>query len=360
MPGIPKALLRPLRQTLTNCDEFRSQRQLSSLFIIDELSPWKSSLPEAESLNERVNLTISYLADKRTKSGENVLALFLKVLADAYDSEDERHELLASLTDQMEWMSSRPARPEPQSLEANLADGQKIWIEDVERMLECAKSVARIDVLRVSKGQNRGISTGTAWLIAPNLALTCRHVIEAIGPLDPSLDSLDLERQISNALFTFDYTSGGKGIQYKVSSLEYPLMESSSLDYALLRVEDRTDQPLLNRGYLRLDSDSPLTAQTSLYIIQHPLGQPQQVSGDLYIGPATGPGAILYKTLTDPGTSGSPVFNRASWGVVALHTGENKASRLREGLKLKAILSDIEKNREDLFREIQAAQNIKW
>jgi hypothetical protein len=95
MLGMPKVLQRPLRQILTNCDEFRSQGQLYSIFIIDELSLWKNSLPEAESPNERVALTMSYLADKCTKSGESVQALFLRVLADAYDYVDERHELLA-------------------------------------------------------------------------------------------------------------------------------------------------------------------------------------------------------------------------------------------------------------------------
>jgi len=104
--------------------------------------------------------------------------------------------------------------------------------------------------------------------------------------------------------------------------------------------------------------DSPFTIQTSLYIIQHPLGQPQQVSGDLYVKPGTSPGSIFYRTPTNPGTSGSPVFNRASWGVVALHIGENNVVGLREGLMLQAIISDIQKNREDLYREVQAAQNI--
>lgn len=360
MPGIPKALLIPLRQVLSNCEEFHSQRQLSSVFIAEELSPWKSSLPEAESLKERVNLTISYLANKQNEHGDSILAIFLETLSDEYELEDERHNRLTTIADQIEWVNNRPIRPESKILEANPAAEQMLWISDAEKMLECARAVAKIDVPCFLKGQRRGTSTGTAWMVAPNLALTCRHVIEATGSMDTPLEPNDTQAQISNALMTFDYTAGGKGLQYKVKSLEYPLLESSSLDYALLRIEDRDDMPLHEKGCLRLDMNSPLTIQTALYIIQHPLGQPQQVSGDLYVKPGIFSGTILYKTPTNPGTSGSPVFNRASWGVVALHTGENKIEGLREGLTLQAIVSDIQKNREDLYREIQAAQNNRW
>lgn len=360
MSGIPKALLIPLRQILSNCEEFQSHRQLSSVFIVEELSPWKGSLPEAESLKERVNLTISYLSNRQNGHGDSILAIFLKTLSDEYELEDERHNRLATIADQVEWVNNRPVKPESKKLEANPAAEQMLWISDAEKMLECARAVAKIDVPRFSKNNHHGSSTGTAWMVAPNLALTCRHVIEAIGPMDAPLGPEETQAQISNALMTFDYTAGGKGLQYKIESLEYPLLESCSLDYALLRVEDRDDRPLRERGYLRLDMDSPFTVQTSLYIIQHPLGQPQQVSGDLYVQPGTSPGTIFYKTPTNPGTSGSPVFNRASWRVVALHAGENNVVGLREGLMLKPIISDIQKNREDLSLEIQTAQNIRW
>jgi V8-like Glu-specific endopeptidase len=362
MSGIPKALLIPLRQALKSCDEFSTQDQLYSLLSVEELRPWRDSLIQGMNQNQRVSFTISHLADKQIKGNGNALAFFVKMLSDIYDLADERHDRLDSLAEQIEWVSNvpiRPARLESINFEANPAGSEMIWISDVERMLECAKSVARIEVQTFSNGNPRGSSTGTAWLLTPNLALTCRHVIEAMGTLDTSINPRDLRMQISNALLTFDYTSGGKGLQYKVSSLEYPSFESPSLDYAIIRLEDRSDKPLHDRGYLWLDSDSPLTSQTSLYIIQHPLGHPQQISGDLFIKPSTSPGYILYRTPTNPGTSGSPVFNRTSWGVIALHNGENTQARLREGLLLKAVMSDIKMHRQDIYEEIMAAQNLK-
>ncbi len=357
MAKIPNALLIPLRQVLSSCEEFRRQRYLYSIFVVEELSPWKSGLPEAESLDERVKLTVSYLADKKTEHGDSILAIFLRILSDSYDPEDERRNRLATLADQIDWSSSRPAKPESSVLEANPAAGQMLWISDVEKMYECARAVAKIEVPRFSQNKRIGLSTGTAWMVAPNLALTCRHVVEAAGRTDTAPEPGDMQAQISNSLMTFDYTSGGRGIQYRVRALEYPLLESPSSDYALLRIEDRADRPLVERGYLRLDIDPPLTEQTSLYIIQHPLGQPQQVSGDLYVRAGSSPGKILYKTPTNPGTSGSPVLNRVNWRVVALHQGENNTAGLREGLTLKAILSDIQKNRTDLYEKIQAVQD---
>ena len=47
--------------------------------------------------NSRINLTISYLADKYKTSGENALVLLVEVLSESYDHEDERHGRLKAL-----------------------------------------------------------------------------------------------------------------------------------------------------------------------------------------------------------------------------------------------------------------------
>lgn len=359
MPGIPQVLLLPLIQALRDCNEFQTQSRLYSIFTNEELWPWKDGLPEASSLSERVDLTISYLIQKRRKNGESVLVVFLQILASKYDLEDERHERLLTLTDQLNWLTKRPPRHEAKTLESNPTAVQMLWMGDAEKMLACARSVAMIKVPHFVDGRPEGVSTGTAWLLTNELALTCRHVINARGPLEPLISPEDLKMQIDNALLTFDYTTAGKGIQYKISSLEYPAFDSSPLDYALFRLEERPDFPLVGRRYLKLDVDAPLTAQTSLYIIQHPLGQPQQGAGDVFVGPSQNSGYILYKTPTEPGTSGSPVFNRDNWRVVALHRGENMAADAREGLLIKAILSDLETHRQDLFEEILKAQRAE-
>lgn len=357
MSGIPQILLSRLRQAFMKCDEFHNPSQLYAIFRSEELRPWQTGLPSANNLGARVDITINYLVDQHRTTGESALVLLLRVLGGRYDPMDKRHDLLLRLADQLEWLRERPT-PEAITIaqEANPEAVQMLSIVDAEKMLTCARSVARVEVPRFLNGERSGGSSGTGWLVAPGLVLTCWHVIEVRKALEPSIAPADLQKQIDHSLFTFDYTVAGKGLQYKVITLEYPIIGAQILDYALLRLADRQDIPLRDRGYLQLDIDAPLTDQTSLYIIQHPLGQHQQVAGDVFkrLSPMTG--RILYKTPTEPGTSGAPVFNRVNWRVVALHNGENEPEQLREGTLLKAILEDLQENRPDLYEEVMIAQ----
>lgn len=360
MRGIPHVLLLPLRQVLMACDEVQSQNQLYALLGVDELRPFQAGLPGANSLSQRIDLTIGYLADKYRSSGENALVLFLRFLGSRYDPDDERRGRLLALADQIEWLLRHPtSQPEATALEANPAAAQMLYIADAEKMLTCARSVARIDVPRIIDGIPCGASNGTTWLTAPGLAITCWHVIEARRPLDPLLTAADLQAQVEQTVLRFDYTAAAKGLQYRVAQLEFPTLEDHPLDYAILRLADRSDAPVSGWGYLRLDIDAPLNPQTALYIIQHPLGQPQQASGDTYVRPSPLVGRILYRTPTEPGTSGAPVFNRINWRVIALHNGENLGAALREGTLLKAILADLQMKRPVLYDEIMAAQRVK-
>jgi len=360
MSGMPQTLLLPLRQALTACDEFHGPRQLYAVMGVDKLKPFQTGLPGADNLGARVDVTIEYLSEKRHASGENALVLLLRILGARYDSEDERHGRLLALADQLEWVKDRPPKPEATVLEANPERAHMLWITDAEKMLTCARAVARVEVPRFRNGRQTGMTSGTGWLIAPGLAFTCWHVVEVLGMLETSVDPADLQAQFDNTLLTFDYTVAGKGLQYGVAAVEHPTAKKKKLDYAVLCLTDRDNMPLSDRGYLYLDVDAPLNAQTSLYIIQHPLGQPQQSIGDTYVGPSPGrPERILYKTPTEPGTSGSPVLNRVNWRVVAIHNGENEAEGFREGTLIKSVLKDLRQHRTDLYDEIMRAQSGK-
>ncbi|MBD3308978.1 hypothetical protein GF339_21405 [candidate division KSB3 bacterium] len=358
MQGIPQALMPSLQQALMDCDEFGNQNDLYNIFASDLLKPWQPGLPETTTRKARVNSTLSYLENKYRRGGENALILLLRALGEEYASKDERHDRLLNLAELLEWYKQLPSKPEVPELEANPEKAQMIWISEVESIYTCARSVARIQVPRYVNGYKEGDgNSGTAWLIAPGLVLTCWHVIENRGKPDTSLNQTDLDRQVKNALLTFDYTADGKGLQYKILSLEYPTIESRTLDYALLRVENRVDLPLQERGYLGTDAESPLTTQTSLYIIQHPLGQGQQSAEGTFVDHSLTEHCIVYTTPTEPGTSGAPVLNRANWQVVALHNGENAGEQLREGTLMKSILEDIRQHRSELYDEIMAVQN---
>ncbi len=360
MAGIPSALLSPLKKVLNTCDDvFVSHQALWTIFADNRLTTWQSRLPEANDRGQRIEFTIEYLRDKRHSDGTSALVLFLLVLAERYD--DEREERLRALARQLNWLHRLPAtRQEAAHLESNPLSAPMLPVADAAIMLECARSVARVTVQRSLNGTLGACrEAGTGWLIAPGLLLTCWHVFQARGEYDPPLETVDLKEQLDHMLVTFDYTAVGSGIQYQVDALACPTLEQQQLDYALLCLHDRPDYPLSRLGHLRLDKDVPLTAQTEFYIIQHPLGQHQQVAGDRFQGLSSLQGRILYKTPTEPGTSGAPVFNRDTWRVVALHNGDSKDGEYREGTLLKHILADIKKLRPDLHRTILAVQNVK-
>jgi hypothetical protein len=53
-------------------------------------------------VGEQVDVTISYLVNKRRTNGENVLTILLRTLSERYGPADERRNRLLALADQIE------------------------------------------------------------------------------------------------------------------------------------------------------------------------------------------------------------------------------------------------------------------
>lgn len=126
MVGIPPQLLNRLRPALLECEQFESDRKLRSVFnSYEPLRPWRSSLPQADTLSGRVDAVIGFLVDKRRgDTQENALVLLLHLLSNSIDKEDERHQQLADLAVELEnALGSTSTRNKPQptnQLEINL------------------------------------------------------------------------------------------------------------------------------------------------------------------------------------------------------------------------------------------------
>jgi hypothetical protein len=225
-----------------------------------------------------------------------------------------------------------------------------------EALLTCAKAVGLISVPKMLEGQMQQTITGTGWLVTPDLALTCWHVVQVRTHYDAPISEVDLIKQIENGLLIFDHTSPEKEVEYAFQQLEH---YDQNLDYALLRLKDRANYLLRDRGFLALDTDPTLTAQTQLFVLQHPRGQLQQRAAGHYLKSAPDGTRIFYNTPTDSGASGSPVLSVPHWWAIALHTGENQSERLREGILVKAILANLAQHRPELHQEIIEAQRAK-
>ena len=355
--GIPPELLPPLRETLGDCEEFESDSRLKAVFDDDRLALWQKKLRRADSVEERVDAIIHLLRPKLRADGANGLVLLLVILRDRTNPGDALYLQLRDLAEKLgEVLQNNVAPRRPHIVEeANPENQPTTFTAELLKLSESVQAVGQVKVPQIIRGQvTEQFPSGTGWLIAPGLAMTCWHVIKARKQGDDPLRKTDREMQATNSVLAFDYMLPGQGIEYRVTALE---CYDSSLDYALLRLEDRADHPLSKYGFLKLEVEVPLTLQTRLWVIQHPKSQPQQVASGRFVKEKEDqPERIFHNAPTEHGTSGAPVLNVTNRGVVALHSGEEEDEHLREATLLKAILPHIQQTRPNLYNEIMNAR----
>jgi|JI10StandDraft_1071094.scaffolds.fasta_scaffold26053_4 hypothetical protein len=191
--------------------------------------------------------------------------------------------------------------------------------------------------LRVCRIDIAGRGTGTGFLIGPGLVLTNFHVVEAI--LSGKKSAADI-----TCLFDFKVLSNNKlnpGTRVPLHS-QNPILLSSpytaaekaakpddtpptekELDYAVLQLDQPfpADPDPSARGYEVLPSQMPeFTPGQGIIIAQHPAGAPMKLAIDTQavISVNANNTRVRYKTNTEGGSSGSPVFDLL-WGLSALH-----------------------------------------
>lgn len=175
--------------------------------------------------------------------------------------------------------------------------------------LQAARAVCRIQI-RDAMGYGKGYGTG--FLVAPNLLLTNNHVLDKPDMAIKSFAEFNFEDDINflpkpTKLFTL-----------LPGELFYT---DSNLDFTLVAVSpSATDGTTLdNFGALKLiEETGKALPDEYLSIIQHPLGNAKQVAVRENELLWFDDNWVHYSTDTQPGSSGSPVFND-QWFVVALH-----------------------------------------
>lgn len=162
-----------------------------------------------------------------------------------------------------------------------------------------------------------GAGFGTAFLISPRLLMTNNHLIEN-------------ERVAALCRIEFDYVrrfDGGIGATqlFRLLPGEFFLTavprDGINLDYTIVAVEpvNQRGEELAGRGSIPLVAAlGELTVTELANIIQHPGGDPQQVALRDNKVVKSLEHFIHYEADTQPGSSGSPVFND-KWQLVALH-----------------------------------------
>lgn len=254
-----------------------------------------------------------------------------------------------------------------------IGQDERLPVSFMERGLKASRSVGKVVVPRVLNGNREGgSSSGSGWIIANNLLITNYHVIEARDLRFESHATLDdFKAQASITSIWFDF------VDWESSYSDYICPELVSfdqkLDYALLRLPPLSSSdakvPLSDWGFLTISRYIPtLIKGNRLNIIQHPQGGPKRfaIRSNYYVdnySTVESPSRIRYLTDTEPGASGSPIFND-EWQVVGLHHAsvlvpetQYKGEVIKynnQGILIHSILENLS---DEIRKEIQEAQN---
>lgn len=229
-------------------------------------------------------------------------------------------------------------------------------------------AVALIRVPRYEQGQQvtvgggPWVAKGTAWLLAPDFAITNHHVINARLDSEADPDAADFRLQAERAALWFDLDAPeADGLRVEAKRL---VAESKPLDYALLELASPADRPVprLAPSIVELDS----TSRMAVNIVQHPRGEPKRVAFRNNLVTAADATTIRYFADTDQGSSGSPVCDDR-WRVVAIHRGARHVSGVQFqgkdeafvnfGSQIQAVLADIRASDPAAADAIAAAQS---
>ena len=195
---------------------------------------------------------------------------------------------------------------------------------------------------------NNVVGGGSGFLVGPDLVLTNYHVMADVI----------LGRNVpTNVVLQFDYLEeGSKSFDVQLakdwrvddSELDLTGSDPDKIDYALIRLKTNLgkDRGWIERKYMEEGYDP--SKGRELFIVQHPQGRPLSIAFDqnaVIDAPRNSP-YLHYRTNTEPGSSGSPCFDK-HWNLVALHhCGQGTAApQWNEGILIKAILDRLQKRK---------------
>jgi endonuclease G, mitochondrial len=192
--------------------------------------------------------------------------------------------------------------------------------------------------VNIRDGGGRLTGYGTGSLVSPSLLLTNHHVL-------PNADTA------RSSIIEFNYQDGIDGTP--LAAIVHPLdpdrffLADEERDFALVAVK-ATPEQLAPFGFNRLiEAEGKAIIGEFVTIVQHPRGEKKQVAlreNKIVDMPDR---FLHYAADTEPGSSGSPVFND-QWEVVALHHAsvpapdhQDLGGFLNEGIRVSRIIAFI-------------------
>nr|WP_239071285.1 DNA/RNA non-specific endonuclease [Amycolatopsis sp. SID8362] len=203
----------------------------------------------------------------------------------------------------------------------------------LEGGVRAAAAVGRVNI-RDERGRLTGYGTGS--LVSPELLLTNHHVLPDAATAGFSV-------------IEFDYQDGVDGLPRPVHAFRLDpdrfFVADEDLDFALVAVR-ASDNELSGFGYNRLiGTEGKAIVGDFVTIVQHPKGGKKKVALRENRVVDVLEQFLHYETDTEPGSSGSPVFND-QWEVVALHHASVPADDhaelgrfINEGIRVSKLLA---------------------
>lgn len=214
----------------------------------------------------------------------------------------------------------------------------------LEKLLGAQSNLLTVDWLEKARTAANAVcrvvctdgNVGTGFLTKDGYVFTNNHVIRSV-------------ESAKTARLEFNYEVGRDIIAYQVDAADFKSSPPDQLDFARVKVIDRSDAPLSKWGYVEFETESLPLVGEDVTIIQHPKGEVKQFKSDEVLGQLNQ--HLFYTTETEPGSSGSPVLNKAC-KVIALH---HAGLTLKEGgFVINARGERAGANRGILFRDIFA------
>ncbi|MGB1251557.1 MAG: trypsin-like serine peptidase [Candidatus Promineifilaceae bacterium] len=220
------------------------------------------------------------------------------------------------------------------------------------------RAVGRVALKVPHAGLPAGNGWGTGFLVAPSILMTNNHVIESAA--------LAAKFEVQ-----FNYQLDEQGMPQSVDTYQFNAADffytNAALDFTLIRIrpkcrfthftqhEARPFLPFQCRnagqrwGHLQLTSSVTYSADGDQYIniVQHPRGRRKEVALHDNLVTQVFDNHIRYTTDTEPGSSGSPVFNN-SWNLLAIHHAAGARNGgvwvSNQGVRMDRIITHIRNN----------------
>ena len=216
-----------------------------------------------------------------------------------------------------------------------------VWF--LEKGVKVQRAVARVVLTKAVSGLPPGSGWATGFLVSPSLFLTNNHVI-------PNLAFN------SKIRMQFNFQLGSEGFEQPTESyLPDPddvFHTNPTLDYSLVRLKaapsagmSAISLPGQNWGFIQLNDNPVYREKQHFNVIQHPSGRRKEVALQNNEIETLFQHFVRYQADTEPGSSGSPVFDNL-WQLVALHHagGERDQSGKwinNQGVRVDSIVEDL-------------------